>query len=259
MIVNSVNMVTLVCDTVKFENIKAVIFDKDGTLEDSRNFLTQLAIARSRLSTAQFPEIDRHLLKLFGVQNQTLDPSGLMAVGSRQENEIAAAALIASVGIGWFEAKTIVHHAFQLAGNRFTRNPQNAPLFSGCLSLLQSLKSAQVKLGIVSADSTAGIQKFVEDHNLSTYFEVVLGAEYGTKPNPALMIEACKRLEVKPQQTLMIGDAQGDMSMASAAEAAGAIAINWYSDKLQIKDADIIINHLDQIKISSLTAQPTKA
>lgn len=244
-------MVTLVCHTVRFENIKAIIFDKDGTLEDSRNFLTQLAIERSRWATAQFPEIHRHLLKVFGVNNQRLNPTGLMAVGSRQENEIAAAALISTTGIGWFESKKIVHRAFQLADQTIIRNPQNAPLFSGCLKLLQALSSAQIKLGIVSADSTAGVQKFVDDHNLSTYFQLMMGAEYGTKPDPTLLIEACRQLQVQPHQTLMIGDAQGDISMALAAGTAGAIAINWYNDNLNIKDADIVIPNTNCIQIIS--------
>ncbi|NES40040.1 MAG: HAD family hydrolase, partial [Moorea sp. SIO2C4] len=97
-------MVTIRCGKVTFPNIEAVIFDKDGTLEDSQVYLRELAYKRSRLIDAQIPGIGEPLLMAFGVQDDTLDPTGLMAVGSRRENEIAAAAYIAETGRGWLES-----------------------------------------------------------------------------------------------------------------------------------------------------------
>ena len=39
-------MATIVCNGVVFPKIRAIFFDKDGTLEDSRLFLQQLAKER---------------------------------------------------------------------------------------------------------------------------------------------------------------------------------------------------------------------
>jgi phosphoglycolate phosphatase len=52
---------------------------------------------------------------LFGIEGDTLDPTGLMAVGSRRENEIAAAAYIAETGRGWIESLAIARSAFEEA------------------------------------------------------------------------------------------------------------------------------------------------
>ena len=94
-----------ICSAVRvFRNIEAVIFDKDGTLEDSQSYLRELGIKRARLIDAQIPGIGEPLLMAFGMQNNQLDPAGLMAVGSRHENEIAAAAYIAETGRSWFES-----------------------------------------------------------------------------------------------------------------------------------------------------------
>lgn len=91
-------MVNIRCGKIEFNNIQAIIFDKDGTLEDSQNFLRELSIRRARLLDAQIPGIGEPLLMAFGLQDNYLDPTGLMAVGSRQENLIAAAAYIAEKG-----------------------------------------------------------------------------------------------------------------------------------------------------------------
>ncbi|MFM7574717.1 MAG: hypothetical protein ACKO4S_16540, partial [Snowella sp.] len=45
-----------------FKNIEAVIFDKDGTLEDSQAYLRELGIKRARLIDAQIPGIGEPLL-----------------------------------------------------------------------------------------------------------------------------------------------------------------------------------------------------
>ena len=104
-------MVNIRCGNIEFKNIEAIIFDKDGTLEDSNNFLRELSIHRARLLDAQIPGIGEPLLMAFGLQNNQLDPTGLMAVGSRQENLIAAAAYIAETGKSWFEALKIAKNA----------------------------------------------------------------------------------------------------------------------------------------------------
>jgi phosphoglycolate phosphatase len=61
-------LVTLQVQNITFKNIEAVIFDKDGTLEVSGDFLRNLAQKRSRLIDAQIPGVGEPLLMAFGVQ-----------------------------------------------------------------------------------------------------------------------------------------------------------------------------------------------
>ena len=76
-----------------FLMFKQFLFDKDGTLEDSAAYLRNLGQKRSRLIDAQIPGTQDPLLMAFGIDRDCLDPTGLLAVGSRRENEIAAAAI----------------------------------------------------------------------------------------------------------------------------------------------------------------------
>jgi phosphoglycolate phosphatase len=242
---------TIICKNREFFNIRAIIFDKDGTLEDSEEFSRELADKRARLIDAQIPGIGETLLMAFGIQENQLDPTGLMAVGSRQENEIAAAAYIAKTGRSWFEALAIAKKCFSQADRYLQDNTHTSPLFAGSLEVLKFLSQRGLKLGILSADSTKNVKSFIARHQLSNYVSMALGADFGiNKPDPALFIKACQILRVKPSETLMVGDSQGDMAMAKAAEAAGAIGISWKSSQMiHLRAADVAIAQLDEIQI----------
>jgi len=246
---------------LEFSNISAIIFDKDGTLEDSLPFWREVGIQRSRLIDAQIPGVGEPLLMAFGIYDNTLDPTGLMAVGSRQENEIAAAAYIAETGRSWGEAKKIAAEAFQeIAESKYLiKTPESAPLFPEVKEVLQSLSNAGVKIGILSADSTAGVDSFVANHQLQNFVSLSMGVDGKLfKPNPDLYIQACEALNVVPEQTLMVGDSLGDITMAKAAGAAGTIGIdrdrsarrkpNRNTSFLQ---ADLQISSLSEIQILS--------
>ena len=243
-------MVTIRCRDLTFPNIQAIIFDKDGTLEDSQVFLRELGQKRSRLIDAQIPGIGEPLLMAFGIQGDTIDPTGLMAVGSRRENEIAAAAYIAETGRGWLESLAIAHNTFTEADLYLKDAADTSPMFTGSLEVLKFLWEAGLKLGILSADSTAGVQAFVKRHQLEPYLQLQQGVEQGlSKPDPALFLQACQTLGVEPASTLMVGDSAGDIEMARRAGAAGCIGICWgTAEAAHLEAADVVIAQLDEIK-----------
>lgn len=247
-------MVTIKAAGGKFSHLKAVIFDKDGTLANSHNFLRELAYKRARLIDAQIPGIGEPLLMAFGIQDGTLDPTGLMAVGSHGENEIAAAAYIAETGRSWFESREIAHTAFTQARDYLPESAQNSSLFPGSLELLKRLAAVDLKIGILSADSTAGVKAFVQHHQLGDYINLCMGVEEQgpNKPDPLLFLQACQALAVEPQAALMIGDSAGDIEMAHQAGAAGTIGFCWQIPKAtHLNKADVAIAQFDEIQIAS--------
>lgn len=243
-------MMQIRCGTVTFNEIEAIIFDKDGTLENSFNFLRELAQKRSRLVDAQIPGIGEPLLMAFGLLDADLDPKGLMAVGSRRENIIATAAYIAETGRSWAESLEIAEKAFSEADRYLHRTPDTAPLFPGTRELLQQLKTAGVKLGILSADSTPGVEKFVGRFELGEYFDLVMGIDPGDpfKPDPALFERMCDRLGVKPQSALMIGDSALDMEMGRKAGSAGTVAMMWQQTG-SFDQADVAIASWEEMRV----------
>ncbi len=245
-------MAAIQVSKLTFANIQAIIFDKDGTLEDSQTFLRELAQKRARLIDAQIPGIGEPLLMAFGIQEDRLDTTGLMAVGSHQENEIAAAAYIAETGRSWFESLKIARTAFTQAQSYFLDRAEYSSPFAGSVEAVKLLAKAGLKLGILSADSTRGVETFVERHQLSDYIQLSMGVESQSlqKPNPALFLQACQKLAVEPSTTLMVGDSVGDIAMAHQAGAAGAIGICWGATQApHLVQADITIAHLEEIQV----------
>ncbi len=252
-------MIKIICNGKMFTDIEAIFFDKDGTIEDSRLYCYQLANERIRLLTANTNAIADNLRQAFGVTKEKIYPQGLMAVGSRQENELAAAACVTNSDCGWYQAKKIVHQAFEEAAKNITPTKESSIIFPGTLPLLQKLITAKCQLGIISADSFSGVNRFIEQEQLKEYFGILIGSDYTSaseaitlfpKPDPKLYLQACQSLAVEPQKTLMVGDSLGDIIMAQQAGAAGAIAICRENlDLVDLSLADVTITHLEDIKI----------
>ncbi len=241
-------MVTIKCQNTAFSRIEAILFDKNGTLEDSEAYLRTLGQKAARMIDAQIPGIGEPLLMAFGINGDFLDPAGLISVASRRETEIAAAAYIAETGRGWFESLKIARQAIDEADQYVSKTP--SPLFVGSLEVLKSLSVAGLKLGILSAATTEEVRTFVRTHQLSNYLQLEKGVDDGpSKPDPILFLEACQALGVAPGATLMIGDSVGDMQMARDAKAAGCIGITWIGRADNVKGADVVINQLDQIQV----------
>ncbi|TAG22899.1 MAG: HAD family hydrolase [Oscillatoriales cyanobacterium] len=208
-------MVTIKCRGISFSNIQAVIFDKDGTLEDSQEFLRHLGLKRSRLVDAQIPGVGEPLQMAFGIEVGKIDPTGLLA-------------------------------------DQMLKSSPPSPLFVGSLEVLKSLSEAGLKLGILSAATTKAVEKLVKAHQLSEYIQLEMGVDsvHLNKPDPKLFLLACERLGVNPAETLMVGDSAGDIQMGKDAGAAGCIGICWGNAQVShLEKADVAIASLDEITI----------
>ncbi|WLT40111.1 HAD-IA family hydrolase [Synechocystis sp. B12] len=72
---------------------------------------------------------------------------------------------------------------------------------------------------MLSAARQWSVERFIADHQLQNLVDVAKGSDQGlSKPDPALYLLTCRELGVAPEQTLMIGDAQGDITMAKGAQ-----------------------------------------
>ena len=244
-------MATIRCGDVTFTDIAAVILDKDGTLADSQAYLRNLGLRRSRLLDAKIPGVQEPLLMAFGLDQQWLNPSGLLAVGTRRENEIAAAAYVAETGRDWPEALQIVQTTFVEADSYLHPKAPQTPLFPGSVVLLQALKAANLKVGILSADTTVNVQEFVQHYELGAYVDLAMGVDDGPgKPNPVLLQRAGAALGVAPAQMLVVGDSQADVRLAQAAEAAGCIGVTWgWSAAQHLVAANAIVEQFEQIEV----------
>lgn len=239
------------CHEAKFPNIEAVLFDKDGTLSNSTPFLKIIGQKRAHLIEICVPGIQDVLLRTFGLIDNTLDPAGLLAVGSRYENEIAAAAQIVGEGHGWDAALSIAKSSFHQADLLVTSKSPQTPLFPGVQNFLDRLLTCGLKLGLLSADSSINVSDFVQTYHLATYFQFVMGIDQPPgKPDPVLVHMACDALNVSPKRLLVIGDAPVDIQLAHAGYTAGCIAMAWDGvDSSHLWQAEAIAHTFCDIQI----------
>jgi phosphoglycolate phosphatase len=208
----------------RLDGIRAVLFDKDGTLADVETYLRALAIARSRCVASQVPGLEKPLCAAFGLSLQTgeLDPAGLMAVGSRQDNCIAAAAYVAATGVGWIAALELVEQAFQQAQATLPPKVGQTPPLEGAIALLHRLAAQGIKTAIVSADTQAEVTAFIEHYELP-HIAWHCGTAPGRLPktHPDFLRFACDAISgtgiitaLTPAEIVVIGDSAADWRLA---------------------------------------------
>lgn len=246
----------------RFDGIEAVVFDKDGTLASVEAYLADLYKERLRqlLLAPSAP-----LALQFGVVGaESIDPAGLLAVGSRLDNEIVAAAHLAQTGLPWITALKQAQAGFETASAQLRQKATQTPLIPGALSLVQRLRAAQVKCAIASSDTQAEVNSFIEVHRLADRFECWQGvqSERPDKTDPRFLQRVCQQLDVPPAQTLVVGDSAADAAMASAGKSAGFIGFTGgWSCLLALSfpvspNRWVTVNDFDQIHIEGQASIP---
>jgi phosphoglycolate phosphatase len=244
-------MASIGCQNQTFDNIQAIIFDKDGTLADVESYLKSLGQKRARLVDAQVPGVQEPLLMAFGIEATHINPMGLLAIGSRRENEIAAAAYVAETGQDWVAALRIADSAFTEAAGYLEPKAVHTPIFPDLKDWLSHLSGTGLKLGILSADTPEYIQSFLETYQLNDLINAYQGVDKEiAKPDPRLYTAICHKLDVSPDRTLMVGDSTADMVMAKAGGCSGCIGVTWgWKTETRIAQADCLITEPNELQL----------
>lgn len=244
-------MATIRCGEIDFENIQAILFDKDGTLANVERYLGFLGQLRAKNVAVGVDEGDRctflsdllqsHLLAAFGQGDGWIDPSGLMAVGSREYNEVAAAAYVVAMGkVGWGAALAQVKAAFCKADAVLPLKVAQTPILEGASQLFSALVLADVTLGIVSSDVHREVEAFVDYYNcheISWYCGA--SSEYLPKTHPDFLDFACESMGVSPSATLVVGDSASDLALARQGAAGFVAMLGGWSRLPVIEDVNI--------------------
>jgi phosphoglycolate phosphatase len=185
---------------------KAVLFDLDGTLLDT---LEDLADCMNRvLARRSFPEHPIDAYRYF--VGQGIDHLIQATVPrDKQEPQLIKACRTD------FQEEYGEHWA-----------DKTGP-YEGVPELLDALTDQATPMSILSNKPDQFVGIMVDRYFENWSFEHVLGVRdgYPRKPNPAVPLEICADLNLKPQDVLYLGDTDTDMTTARAAGmfAAGAL------------------------------------
>jgi phosphoglycolate phosphatase len=221
-------------------DIKAVLFDKDGTMSRSEPHLLALATTRLRhcLRLSDHPrgeELAGLLARAYGLHpaGNSLDPAGITAVAARDHNLLSTAVALTQVGHGWPESLLLAEETFRLADLETPPRSPGSQTTEGLTDLIVRLRRTGVLCAVISNDETAGIEAFLGEHGLLEEFAAIWSAEnWPRKPDPQAVHHLCANLGVPAASCALVGDANSDLRMARAAGVAVVMGYRggWQQD-----------------------------
>ncbi len=203
--------------------IQAVVFDMDGVVIDSEKHWRRA-------------EHD-HLLSLLST------PLDLKAVmGLSMEGFHAALVLSNGLEMSWPEFRELYR---TMAREIYEKR---CALMPGFLQLQGDLRTARFRVGLASSSPDEWVNLVVARFGLQ--FDAVADADdvggVG-KPNPAVYLEAAKRLQVEPGACAAIEDSRNGIAAAKAA-GMGCVALrNGVNDEQDLSAADFEVNSLEEL------------
>lgn len=203
--------------------IKAILFDLDGTLVDTSEFIYQAY--EYTLSFHKFKVIKReHLAPHIG--------RGLSVI----YREIAPG--------GDIEALMKTHNNFQ------SKNFHLVKSFPDILKVIEKLRKKGLRTGIVTSRhkntpktlQAAGIRKEL--------FDVIIAAENVTnlKPHPEGVLLALNKLNLKPEDVILVGDAKVDIEMGQNAKVKTVgVTYGFGGKEIAKSNPDFVIDRLEEL------------
>ena len=195
---------------------QAVLFDLDGTLLDT---LDDLADAVNHtLAAHQYPRRTRGEVCRFvgnGVRN-------LMALALPQGTDTPC-----------FEEILADFRTYYAANSRNKTAP-----YPGVIALLTALRSAGVRVGVVSNKFDAAVKVLCQDY-FGDLVEVAIGERLGIakKPAPDAVLDAIRMLDVSVDECVLVGDSETDVATAANA-GIPCISVLWgFRDRACLMEA----------------------
>jgi beta-phosphoglucomutase family hydrolase len=119
--------------------------------------------------------------------------------------------------------------------------------------LLKTVKKLPVKMALATSSRRMKMQMVMKKLNFLHYFEqIVTGEEvYNSKPAPDIFIRAAEKLELNPEECIVIEDASTGVS---AAKSAGmrCIAITTTHARAQLQHADLVVDSFREIDLENI-------
>jgi len=201
-----------------------VLFDVDGTLVDTQqDVYISLNLALQEIG---LPQISMHTAKLAIGPG----PKDFMKFVLGEENLYRAQEFRAAFRPIYWE-----------------RCADHAELFPGMTQLLDDLKEQNIKTGVATNKARFGTDVIFKALDVQKYFDIIMTRDEVEKPKPEpdMILTACKTMNVAPERTLMLGDTDNDLLAARSAGAKSCLALWGYANDMDRLEglADFSVQH----------------
>jgi len=202
-----------------------VLFDLDGTLVDSHEAIYNSAISVLSLYSALLPTKEE-VFKSVGLPIKDLFSLYL-------DNSIIDSAV-----------QDFRNHLRDFGGDK-------TKLLPNAVSTLEKFKAEGVGIGLVSNKKTALATSVLEQQNIDTFFDLVIGSDLGApKPSPEMINLSLSRFS-EAKYFVMVGDRLEDMLAAKLAGIQGVFLENQWNPTSNIEALfpfkPKVINNLNEV------------
>lgn len=223
------------------DQIKGILFDKDGTLFD---FNTTWAAWADRFFmdvAGQNVQRAHELARDMGYHFETrsYEKSSVIIAGTPSE---VTAALIAAVP-DW-DAEAMLAHVNKVAAEVEQAEP--VPL----IPLMQGFRAKGLKLGVATNDAEAPARAHLGGAGITGLMDFIAGYDsgYGMKPEPGMQFGFCRAVGLEPAQVIMVGDSTHDLISGRAAGMPTVAVLTGIAEAHELKPfADIVLNHIGEL------------
>ena len=243
-------------------NIKLVIFDKDGTLIDVHTYWANMIRFRAENISLKLGDLDEklrtQLMESMGVDVRTMRIKPQGPVGLKKREIVMHAGIDYLKSKRYFDLEPVFWDAFKevdiMSLCRFDQIIKPLP---GVYELFIALKSSECHIAIATTDLKNRAVKAMQHLNLMGFIDDISGADdvLKPKPDPEMIYLICDKLGIRPDQTLMVGDAISDIK---AGQNAGCLASIGVESGLTSNDnlfnlTQLVVPDVSYIKIKEGT------
>lgn len=243
----------------EIKNVDTVLFDKDGTFVDLHYFwgkMTELRVQEviRRYSLSSSLLFDLSLCLGFDITKQRMLSDGITALYSRVKVIELFTKDLKKLGIT--APPEELAQIFDDVSKEFYKNiTKYIKPIENAINLLHILKSNNIKLGLITADSIESTQLTLKYLNLQNIFDVVFAREScsDTKESGIPALFALKDLNSSPFNTIMIGDTPSDSLCAKNAniEKTILVATGQMTKELLMKSSQYSIDDLSELSVTN--------
>ena len=236
----------------KFSGIKAIIFDKDGTLIDFDKFwvsVSQRAIELiyEALGITYDAATSDEIMAAFGVRDGVTDIDGVLCKGTyRQMSDIVFDILTKHGAVLDREA---LYSKLLSAYVSATDAGVIAPTAKNLREALMELRSSGIRLAVVTTDNFEITKKCLDGLGITELFDKLYCDDgiMPTKPNPAAIADLCERFGIGRESVIMVGDTMTDVRFARAG-GIGAVGVSHNPKNIErLATADAVLYDVSEL------------
>ena len=215
----------------KFNNIKGIFFDLDGTLFDTAPELT--FATNQMLKDLDLQEVESDIIKSFIGKGADNLVRKVISYSSKQDPE------------------ALFKKARKLFDEYYILNVAQSLPYDGVKETLMKLKKKNLSLACVTNKPEIYTRTILEKSGLISYLDLVVAGDTVSrkKPDPMPLQYSCDKLKLEPKEAIMVGDSCNDIE---AGFSAGTYVITvpygyQYGQSIESDKVDLAIKNLNDL------------